>query len=71
MCETGGFGQVVIKGPLIGKQGPVIDFKHPGGDRLQEVTIMAHHDHRAFEIADGLQKHLPGLDVEMVGRLKM
>ena len=36
---------------------------------IKEVAVVAHDNHRAIEIADGLLQHILGFEVEMVGRL--
>ena len=47
----------------------VAEFEETVADAFHKVTVVAHHDHRAFVIMDGSFQDVLGADIEVVGRL--
>ena len=67
--RLGGLAQVVFVIALVDPHLAVVDLKDPVDQAAQEVAVMADQHDRAGELLQGVQQHLAGLDVEVVGRL--
>ncbi len=48
---------------------PALDFKDPGREPIDKVTIVRNHDHGSVEPGNGLQQNILSAQVEVVRRL--
>ena len=67
--SVAGLAQVVVIIAFIDPHLAVIDLKDPIDEAAQKVPVMTDQDDRSFKLLQGLKKDLPGMDIQVVGRL--